>query len=426
MRKLVASLFLAVFFSLLGFGWAIDYYYSNTSQPSTSQDIEIYSGYRESLKLIVQHIKSNDLNNKQIEHYLQSLDIPVIAEPLTNYPLPPELMIKRDQNKVFLLESESGVTLHQLIGRHDLIASLGPVELKQENYTTRYILTLIFYAGIAAILLIWLIPLLKGIEQLTIAAQDIGQGKLATRITHPGRFYLAPLNNVFNAMAEKLQRLSDNNQILSQAVSHELRTPLSRLRFAVDLFETRKTEEQRTKDIERMSQDLDQMESLINELLLYARLDQQPTLSKEHVKFELFINDILKSWSNEKCKIHFQDEFSQRKVVLDRKYFSKVVNNILQNSCKYGNGTIEVSIAWKNESVDLIIEDNGSGISEEHFSNIFKPFTRIDNQKTKSKPGFGLGLAICQSIIKWHDGYIQFNTSKQLGGAKCIISLPLR
>lgn len=94
-------------------------------------------------------------------------------------------------------------------------------------------------------------------------------------------------------MAEKLQKLSDNNHILSQAVSHELRSPLSRLQFAVDLFESRKPEEQRTEDIERMSQDLDQMEALINELLLYTSLDKQPTLKKEFIKFEPFINEIV-------------------------------------------------------------------------------------------------------------------------------------
>ena len=95
-------------------------------------------------------------------------------------------------------------------------------------------------------------------------------------------------------------------------------------------------------------EDLDQMEALINELLLYARLDKQPSLHKELVKFEPFINEIVNTWSDESCKITFQDEFSQRKVELDKKYFSKVVNNIIQNACKYGNGIIYISIDGEN------------------------------------------------------------------------------
>ena len=420
MRWLVGSLFFAVFLSLLGFGWAIDYYYTITTQQYEDND----SGYRTALNLVVNHINNNNLAIDDINHYLKTVNLPIIIEPLTNYPLPRELISDRDQGNIFVLESETGISLHKRIGNRKLIASLGPILTEQDNYKTRFLLTVVFYMGIAAILLIWLLPLLKGIDQLTLAAKNIGLGKLNTRIKYPDRFYLAPLNKVFNAMAEKLQHLNDHNQILSQAVSHELRTPLSRLRFAVDLIESRKSEEQKSQDIKRMSQDLDQMESLINELLLYARLDKDPILRKDYVKFEYFIQEIIQNWINEKCQIIFQNDFSQRKVLLDSKYCSRVVNNILQNACKYGKGEVRVTCIWKKECVELNIEDNGEGIPEDQWHNIFKPFTRIDNISASLKPGFGLGLAICKSIMKWHGGDINVTQSNTLGGAQFKIIFP--
>lgn len=417
------SLFCAVFISLLGFGWLIDYFYGSVTE---QEQQDVYSGYEQVLELAAKQVGYYGNNSELINEYLKDITVPVYLESLANYPLPKELLEQRDKGEIIKLESESGVTFHKRIGSTNQLISLGPVLISQDqDYQTKYVLTLLFYLSIAGILFVWLLPLLKGVYQLTSAAKSIGQGQLATRVPKEDSYYLKPLKQEFNAMAEKLQRLNDNNQLLSQAVSHELRTPLSRLRFAVDLIETRKTDEQRHEDIKRMGEDLDQMESLINELLLYARLDKEPKLNKEKVYFENYIQHLLEPWMYGGCNIAFPQNKNDKAVAIDARYFNKVIDNLVQNACKYGNEKILITCHWHADYVELNVEDDGEGIPLDEWQNIFKPFIRVDDQKTRKRQGFGLGLAICKRILHWHGGDITLAKSDELGGARFSVLLPL-
>jgi len=96
--------------------------------------------------------------------------------------------------------------------------------------------------------------------------------------------------------------------------------------------------------------------------------------------------------------------------------------NIIQNGLTYGS-KVYVSVQKGNKRVLVVIEDDGPGIPEDQFKNVFKPFFRLDKSRSLNQSGVGLGLAIVEDIINSHGGNIQLSKSKY-NGLKVKISLP--
>jgi signal transduction histidine kinase len=423
MRNLIFSLYVGVFLALMGLGWAIDEYYSR--QFEDTQQLP-YQGYRELLNLTADLLSERQSDRTSMQHLLDQKKLNMSLEPLSSIPLPPSLQAQRDRGEIFILQSDASDTLYRRIQNSNWLLSLEiltTATAEQEN--ARYALTLLFYAGVAFMLLLWLLPLLRAINQLNRAAIKIGSGDLTTRVENPDGIYLKPLKKEFNAMAQRLQQLNENNQLMSQAVSHELRTPLSRLRFALDMIQGRKDQQQREQDIQRMEADLDDMEDLINELLNYSRLDQQPAIEQEPVKIEALIEQRIMRRVDTGCKIKFTAQQSENLIAGDHDYLCKLVDNLIQNACRYAQQYVYVSCRWSDSRFYLKVEDDGPGVAEEQIEQIFKPFYRVKNQSVKKSSGFGLGLAIVNRIVQWHAGSVHVSKSPQLGGACFEVCLPI-
>ena len=96
--------------------------------------------------------------------------------------------------------------------------------------------------------------------------------------------------------------------------------------------------------------------------------------------------------------------------------------NLIQNGLIYGN-KVNVDILKGNNRALITIEDDGPGIPEDQYKNVFKPFFRLDKSRSLNKSGVGLGLAIVEDIINSHGGNIQLGKSRH-NGLQVKISLP--
>jgi signal transduction histidine kinase len=422
-RNLIFSLYVAVFLVLMGLGWAIDEYYNSEFEATRQLP---YEGYRELLSLTAELLSDRQSDRAAMQQFLDQHKLKMSLEPLSAIPLPPSLELQRDRGEIFILQSYESDTLYRRIQNSDWLLSIEIMTgLNAEQESARYVLTMLFYAGVAIMLLLWLLPLLRAITQLNRAAIKIGSGDLTTRVENPNSLYLKPLKTEFNAMAQRLQQLNENNQLMSQAVSHELRTPLSRLRFALDMIQGRKDQQQREQDILRMEADLDDMEDLINELLNYSRLDQQPAIKLEPIKIEALIEQRILRRVDANCQINFNAQHSEKLIAGDHDYLCKLVDNLLQNACRYAQQNVTVRCRWGDTRFFLSIEDDGPGVPEDQIEQIFKPFYRVKNQAVKKSSGFGLGLAIVNRIVQWHAGSVLVSRSTLLGGACFEVSLPI-
>ena len=99
------------------------------------------------------------------------------------------------------------------------------------------------------------------------------------------------------------------------------------------------------------------------------------------------------------------------------------LNNLIDNALKYGD-KVNLYLSKKNNSILILVEDNGPGIPIEEYENVFKPFYKIDKGRSDSKSSVGLGLSIASDIIRSHGGNINLEKSK-MNGLRVKIFLPI-
>ncbi len=415
MKWTISSLYLLVFISLLGFGWAIDRVYDSyqddTVDPLDSHKI-VFSSF---LRKLDNETQPGGENTNSLPDIFQ-------LDAQKNFPLPAELAQQLENGELIILESEQGLSLHQKLNKLPFILGYGPVpNLHSQANTLEFSLTIIFYLGIALVLIIWITPLVRSVQTLSSAARQVGDGNLNTRL-NPDALYLADLNRDFNSMVVRLNTLSDNNQLFSQAVSHDLRTPLARIKFALEKLGTNNRPDQ-PEIIEKIQNDIQQIEILTSELLDYARLEQTRALQNDRVDLYVFLQQSIGEFSHRSDDISFEiDESMDWHYQLDSSLFHKVMHNLIQNAITYADAKIAISVQQSDSEIRILVEDDGKGIEASMLPEIFKPFKQANRQ---SKHHFGLGLAICRRAVDLLGGSIEADNQSRIGGARFIVRLPV-
>ena len=193
-------------------------------------------------------------------------------------------------------------------------------------------------------------------------------------------------------------------------ISHDLRTPLTRMKLQLAMI--------KEKDLsQKMSKDIDEMEKMLNDYLQFAKTQTQEDTSEINLN-ELF-NEIKKNIGNQNLRLLPSENIvlKGRPIALKRSF-----ENIVQNGLSYGK-EVTVSIQKTANRALVFVEDDGPGIPEDQYKNVFKPFFRLDKSRSLNQSGVGLGLAIVEDVINSHGGNIQLGKSK-LKGLQVKVSLP--
>jgi len=167
----------------------------------------------------------------------------------------------------------------------------------------------------------------------------------------------------------------------------------------------------------KLSEDVDEMQKMLNDYLQFASSGVQE--KTETFNLTELIEETIQKYNraninfSEKNKIHF----SGRKNLIQR-----CINNFIDNSLKYGN-KINVKLEKLKNNLFIFIEDDGPGIPESEYENVFKPFYKVSKGRADAKSSVGLGLSISSDIVRSHGGKIELSKSS-LGGLKVKISLP--
>ena len=160
------------------------------------------------------------------------------------------------------------------------------------------------------------------------------------------------------------------------------------------------------------------MEKMLNEYLQF-------TSSSFVEKDELFdlselINEIIMEYKNKNIlkSIPARIYFNGRKNLIKR-----CLNNLIDNSIKYSK-RLNIELSKKKMSLVIKVEDDGPGIPDSEYENVFKPFYKIDKGRSDSKSSVGLGLSIASDIVRSHGGNIKLDKSS-LNGLEVKIFLPV-
>jgi len=251
----------------------------------------------------------------------------------------------------------------------------------------------------------------RPIVNLAKAAESFGKGDFAYSIRPSGASEIRKAAYEFDRMAKRIDRhLKQRSEMLS-GISHDLRTPLTRLKLQLALLEQKNISV-------KMSKDIDEMESMLNSYLQFAKSQvQEDTVATN-------INEIFKEICSEKNNKNLHLNISGEIVLVARKNsLKRCFNNIIENGLNYAKN-VYVDLNKSPNRLNILIDDDGPGIPLNQYKNVFKPFYRLDKSRNLNKSGVGLGLSIAEDIIRSHGGYVELSEGKHKG-LQVKISLPL-
>ena len=261
------------------------------------------------------------------------------------------------------------------------------------------------------IALIFLKNQTKPLVKLAKAAERFGKGDYVNDFRASGSLEIRKAAFEFDRMAKRINRHLNQRAEMLSGISHDLRTPLTRLKLQLAMLKQKEISN-------KMSNDIDEMEKMLNDYLQFAKNQVQENTSL--IDLNKLLKSIKNKIDNENLILIENDigvELKGRPIALKRSF-----ENIIQNGLAYGE-KIYIHIQKGNNRALVIFEDDGPGIPEDQYKNVFKPFFRLDKSRSLNQSGVGLGLAIAEDIINSHGGNIQLNKSKH-NGLQVKISLP--
>ena len=268
----------------------------------------------------------------------------------------------------------------------------------------------------------------KPIDVLSAAMREIRDGELdyALAIGEKDDVEVADLYRSYESMRlrlkesadEKLRHEQQNKELISN-ISHDLKTPITAIKgYAEGLLEgVADTPEKQMRYVRTIYNKAGDMDTLINELTLYASIDSDRIPYNFHVLnvneyFGDCVEEVGVDMDSKNIRINYSNLTSpDTEIIADAEQLKRVINNIISNSVKYmerddGSGEIDIRILDEVDAVRIEIEDNGRGIAQKDIQHIFDRFYRTDTARGTKIGGSGIGLSIVRKIIEDHGGYI--------------------
>ena len=281
---------------------------------------------------------------------------------------------------------------------------------------------------------------LKPLNKIEETAAAIAEGDLSARLpevnpnTEVGRL-TGSLNTMLSRIEESFAVRTESENKLRRFIadaSHELRTPLTAIRGFAELHrQGAVTGEDKTKElISRIEKESIRMSSLVEDLLLLARLDQSRELTIDPVDINHLVNEAIASAkaAGPSHEITLKSSSDEVFVLGDSMRIHQAVSNLLANARTHtpAGTKIEIEILQSESEVQISVSDNGPGLSPGDQTRIFERFFRADPSRARvSGEGSGLGLAIVDAVMKAHGGSVEV-LSELNQGAKFTLHFPVK
>lgn len=266
--------------------------------------------------------------------------------------------------------------------------------------------------------------ILNPLDTLAKSADKIRLGNLSEPVGNSGVKELQELFYTFDLMREELKQSTEENEQheknrreMIAGISHDLKTPLTVIQgYSKGLLDGVASNPAKTKKyIEIINKKSIEMESLLNQLTVFSKLDNKTfEFKKELRNIDFLLNKYIKlqrtQFYDKKVYFEYVNKCKHINVSIDVLQVQRVLDNLISNSIKY-NDKDKVIIKFyvyvlNINEVAIEVSDNGIGVLEKDLGKIFESFYRVDQSRSTKIEGSGLGLAICKSIIEAHNGKI--------------------
>jgi heavy metal sensor kinase len=263
---------------------------------------------------------------------------------------------------------------------------------------------------------------LAGVQQVRETADQISRGDLSQQITFDAQTVeINDLISSINRMQSRIGTLIKELRDVTNNIAHDLRSPVTRMR---GLAEITLSGEQTLEEYRNMSgaviEECDSLVGMINTMLEIAETDARvKPLQTEPVDLVDILSDVAELYSpvaeDKGIKVSLRITDTPLLVDADRSRLQRVIANLLDNALKFtpAGGRVALEARKTDNSVQILISDNGIGIDKDDLPRVWERFYRADS--SRSTPGTGLGLSLVQSIVHAHGGTVDIESEKNSG-----------
>ena len=328
------------------------------------------------------------------------------------------------------------------ISTHKFFGDTFYIILSKDTTLMDNIRQIIFYSFVFLILIIAVLYLilankvinviLKAIREITDFTNNIQKNKLKLRINKKyGNKDIDELVGTLNNMLDRIETIFRRIEDFSSNVSHELRTPITSMKSMLEVelmaHENLKDEEHSRDILLTLLEDVNWMNSIIQDLLLMTRGSKQSFVMEEVSMKKVIeeIYDLVEIMAiDNNIKIH--TDLEEYNLKCDKNKIKRMLINLVSNAIKYNkeNGEIFISSSLDDSYAKIVIRDTGIGIKEENLKKITEKFFREDKVRTSKKSGTGLGLSIVKFIVRQHNGTLNIESTEGKGSSFKIL-IPL-
>jgi len=287
-------------------------------------------------------------------------------------------------------------------------------------------------------LIAWLFVrrLFRPVDEMVIAAESIAQGNTHLRVPDaPEGTELGVLSDALNTMIESLTAsltAVESSELRLRGfvsdASHEIRTPLTVIRGYVELLQAQRAHasELEIRALDRISSESLRLENLVTQLLLLERIDAGTGPAHEDFDLAALVREYFGDLT---------DLGDGRPVSLDLEpvtltgsadQWRQLLANVTQNITRYtpDGSAVSVSLIGAGDSLVLTIDDSGPGIPADRRAGVTDRFIRLDESRSSTTGGFGLGMSIIAAVVETHHGTLELGDSPA-GGLRIRITAPL-
>lgn len=255
---------------------------------------------------------------------------------------------------------------------------------------------------------------IRPIRKLAVAAEWFGRGRDAQNFKVHGAREVRQAGQAFLDMRRRIRRQISQRTLMLAGVSHDLRTPLTRLKLQLSMMPEHD-------DVNAMKSDLKDMEDMIA-----GYLDFVQGTGTEDASYTNLRDLVLKILDNpnilkENIVVDIEDglEIMCKPIAIQR-----CLSNLIMNATRFANKVWISAKDVENKRIQICIEDNGPGVDEDQYEDVFKPFFRLESSRNNKTGGVGLGMPIAMDIVHSHGGKIWLEKSSH-GGLGVTIRLPI-
>jgi len=269
--------------------------------------------------------------------------------------------------------------------------------------------------------LVFIRSVITPVSEITKVTKRIAEGSYGVQIENSFRDDIGEMVGSINEMSFKVAQTEKMQTEFISSISHELRTPLTAITgWGETLIYNEHLDDESKRGIAIMLKEARRLTKMVEELLEFTRMeDGRFTLNIEMIDIAAELEDAIFTFREllhqDELEFSYESDMDEAPLIPgDPNRLKQVFLNLFDNAAKYGREgkRIEVSIAMEGVFVKICIRDYGPGVPEDELDNIKMKFYKGSNSQDR---GSGIGLAVCEEIVKYHGGNMELANTEDIG-----------